>query len=47
MHFTRLKRLLRLDRLRLQGPDGARDESLMAATDQTILNLANMRPARI
>jgi hypothetical protein len=32
MLFAHLKRILRLDRLRLRGPSGARDEFLLAAT---------------
>jgi hypothetical protein len=35
MLFAHLKRILRLDRLRLRGPFGARDEFLLAATGQT------------
>jgi len=31
MLFARLKRILKLDRLRLRGPSGARDEFLLAA----------------
>jgi hypothetical protein len=34
MLFAHLKRILRLDRLRLRGPCGARDEFLLAATAQ-------------
>ena len=32
MLFAHLKRILRLDRLRLRGPNGARDEFHLAAT---------------
>lgn len=32
MLFAHLKRILKLDRLRLRGPDGAKDEFLLAAT---------------
>ena len=32
MLFARLKRILRLDRLRLRGPSGAKDKFLLAAT---------------
>jgi hypothetical protein len=32
MLFAHLKRILRLDRLRLRGPSGAKDEFLLAAT---------------
>jgi hypothetical protein len=35
MLFAHLKRILRLDRLRLRGPQGARTEFLLAATAQT------------
>jgi hypothetical protein len=35
MLFAHLKRILKLDRLRLRGPNGARDEFLLAATAQT------------
>jgi Transposase DDE domain len=34
MLFAHLKRILRLDRLRLRGPNGAKDEFLLAATAQ-------------
>lgn len=34
MLFAQLKRILKLDRLGLRGPNGARDEFLLAATDQ-------------
>jgi hypothetical protein len=33
MLFAHLKRILKLDRLRLRGPNGARDEFILAATD--------------
>jgi hypothetical protein len=36
MLFAHLKRILRLDRLRLRGPNGAKDEFLMAATAQNL-----------
>jgi hypothetical protein len=32
MLFAHLKRILRLDRLRLRGPSGAKDEFLLATT---------------
>ena len=35
MLFAHLKRILKLDRLRLRGPNGARDEFHLAATAQT------------
>ena len=34
MLFAHLKRILRFDRLRLQGPNGARDEFILAAMDR-------------
>ena len=37
-----LKRILRLDRLRLRGPCGARDEFLLAATAQNLRKLAKL-----
>ena len=45
MLFTHLKRILRLDRLRLRGPNGARDEFLLAATAQNLRRLAKLIPA--
>ncbi|WP_020184231.1 IS1182 family transposase [Methylopila sp. 73B] len=42
MLFAHLKRILRLDRLRLRGPCGARDEFLLAATAQNLRKLAKM-----
>jgi hypothetical protein len=44
MLFAHLKRILRLDRLRLQGPLGARDEFLLAATAQNLRKLAKLIP---
>lgn len=44
MLFAHLKRILRLDRLRLRGPNGARDEFLRAATAQNLRNLARLIP---
>ena len=45
MLFAHLKRILRLGRLRLRGPTGARDEFLLAATDQNLRKLAKLIPA--
>jgi hypothetical protein len=45
MLFAHLKRILRLDRLRLRGPCGARDEFLLAATAQNLRRLAKLIPA--
>jgi transposase len=44
MLFAHLKRILRLDRLRLRGPCGARDEFLLAATVQNLRKLAKLIP---
>ena len=44
MLFAHLKKILRLDRLRLRGPSGAKDEFLMAATVQNLRKLAKMVP---
>ena len=43
MLFAHLKRILKLDRLRLRGPKGARDEFLLAATAQNLRKLAKYR----
>ena len=45
MLFAHLKRILRLARLRLRGPSGARDEFLLAATAQNLRRLAKLRPS--
>ena len=42
--FAHLKRILRLDRLRLRGPSGAQDEFLLAATVQNLRKLAKLIP---
>ena len=44
MLFAHLKRILRLGRLRLRGPCGARDEFLLAATAQNLRKLGKLRP---
>jgi hypothetical protein len=44
MLFAHLKRILRLDRLRLRGPQGARTEFLLAATAQNLRKLAKLIP---
>ena len=36
MLFAQIKRILKLDRLRLRGPNGAKDEFLLAATAQNL-----------
>jgi hypothetical protein len=40
MRFAHMKRILRLDRLRLRGLSGARDEVLLTATAQNLRRLA-------
>ena len=40
MLFAELKRILKLDRLRLRGPSGAHDELLLAATAQNLRRMA-------
>ena len=40
MLFAHLKRILRLDRLRLRGPSGAQDEFLLAAIAQNLRRMA-------
>ena len=40
MLFAHLKRILKLDKLRLRGPTGARDEFLLAATAQNLRRMA-------
>jgi hypothetical protein len=42
MLFAHLKRILRLDRLRLRGPNGARDEFHLAAAAQNLRKLAKV-----
>jgi Transposase DDE domain len=44
MLFAHLKRILRLDRLRLKGPNGARDEFILAAAAQNLRKLAKLIP---
>ena len=44
MLFAHLKRILRLDRLRLRGPCGARAEFLLAATAQNLRKMARLIP---
>jgi hypothetical protein len=40
MLFAHLKRILKLDRLRLRGPTGAHDEFMLAAAAQNLRKLA-------
>ena len=44
MLFAHLKRILKLDRLRLCGPNGARDEFHLAAAAQNLRKLAKLSP---
>jgi hypothetical protein len=44
MLFGHLKLILKLDRLRLRGPNGTRDEFLLAATAQNLRKLAKLIP---
>jgi hypothetical protein len=44
MLFAHLKRILRLGRLRLRGPTGAKDEFHLAATAQNLRKLAKLLP---
>ena len=44
MLFAHLKRILKLDRLRLRSPCGARDEFLLAATALNLRKLAKLIP---
>ncbi len=44
MLFAHLKRILKLDRLRLRGPNGAKDEFLLAASAQNLRKLAKLIP---
>jgi len=46
MLFAHLKRILKLDRLRLRGPNGAKDEFHLAAAAQNLRKMAKMRPIR-
>lgn len=47
MLFAHLKRILKLDRLRLRGPNGAHDEFLLAAAAQNLRKLAKLIPIPI
>ena len=42
MLFGHLKRIMRFDRLRLRGPNGADDEFLLAATVQNLRKMAKL-----
>jgi transposase len=45
MAFAHLKRILKLGRLRLRGPSGAKDEFVLAATAQNLRKLAKLVPS--
>ncbi len=47
MLFAHLKRILKLDRLRLRGPNGAKDEFHLAATAQNLRKLGKLVPIPI
>ena len=47
MLFAHLKRILKLDRPRLRGPNGARDEFHLAATAQDLSKLAMLIPVPV
>ena len=48
MLFAHLKRILKLDKLRLRGPSGAQDEFLLAATAQNLRRMAQwLVPSRM
>lgn len=47
MLFAHLKRIFGLTRLRLRGPNGAKDEFLLAAIAQNVRKLAKLRPRSI
>ena len=44
MLFAHLKRILKLDRLRLRGPNGAHGEFLLAAIAQNLRKMAKLIP---
>jgi hypothetical protein len=44
MLFAHLKRILKLDRLLLRAPNGARDEFILAATAQNLRKMAKLIP---
>jgi len=46
MLFAHLKRILKLERLRLRGPNGAHDEFLLAATAQNLRKMTKLVPLR-
>lgn len=44
MLFARLKRILKLERLRLRGPNGAHNEFTLAAAAQKLRKMAKLIP---
>jgi len=44
MLFAHLKRILKIDRLRLRGPNGTKDEFILAATAQNLRKMAKIIP---
>ncbi|MGY4573355.1 hypothetical protein ACVWY5_006425 [Bradyrhizobium sp. USDA 3256] len=44
MLFAQLKRILKLDFLRLRGPSGARNEFILAAIAQNLRKMAKLIP---
>jgi len=44
MLFAHLERILKLDRLRLRGPNRAKDEFPLGATAQNLRNMAKLLP---
>jgi hypothetical protein len=47
MLSAHLKRILKLDRLRLRGPTGAKDKFHLAATAKNLRKLAKLLPIRL
>ncbi|MEM6624495.1 MAG: transposase [Pseudomonadota bacterium] len=43
--FAHMKKIMGLDRLRLRGPNGAKDEFTLAATVQNLRKMAKLLPA--
>ena len=44
MLFAHMKKIMGLDRLRLRGPNGAKDEFTLAATAQNLRKMAKLLP---
>ena len=45
MLFAHMKEIMGMDRLRLRGPNGAKDEFTLAATAQNLRKMAKLLPA--